>query len=204
MCPSGPLGYASIIRTAAGQRPLNTALGSTVSAPRGSEHVLPALERLREYMYRLYPEHRRSSTFPLEFWKIEDDALFMEALGYLPLHMGVTDEGIVPGLEQMPEGFQLAFPIFWIEDDYHVNGWTALTNAGEWLLPRAISAYQRIGMTSEARALAAALESCKRAPCDDDAAEAAYISVDNEFSDDTCKHHALLAFFRAHSQLFEQ
>jgi hypothetical protein len=27
MCPSGPLGYASIIPTAAGQRPLNTALG---------------------------------------------------------------------------------------------------------------------------------------------------------------------------------
>jgi hypothetical protein len=154
-------------------------------------------------MHRLYPEHLTASPLPVEFWKIEDDDLFMEALGYLPLHMGITDEGIVPGLEHMPEGFRLAFPIFWIEDDYHFNGWTALTNAGEWLLPSAIRAYQLLGMTSEARALEAALESCKIAPHGAEAAGLAYTSVENEYSDDIRKHNALLAFFRANSHLFE-
>jgi hypothetical protein len=174
-----------------------------VSAQGIPDLARPALERLRDYMHRLYPEFNNTSPLPAEFWRIEDDDLFMEALGYLPLHMGITDDGIVPGLEHMPEGFRLAFPIFWIEDDYHFNGWTALTNAGEWLLPSAICAYQRVGMFSEASALAAALESCKVAPHDHEAAESAYKSVDNEFSDDIRKHHALLVFFRANSHLFE-
>jgi len=119
------------------------------------------------------------------------------------LHMGVTDEGIVPGLEKMPEGFRLAFPIFWIEDDYQFNGWGALTNAGEWLLPRAVAAYDRIGMSSEARALEAALRSCVEDPDDTDAAEAAYKSVQSEYSDDERRSEALLRCFRASRHLFE-
>lgn len=152
-------------------------------------------------MRGLYPELGQEA-FPLEFWKIEDDDLFMEVLGYLPLHMGVTDAGVVPGLDEMPEGYRLALPIFWIEDDYFINGWTALTNAGEWLLPSAICAYERIGMKSEANALRAALVSCQISPNDDEAVEAAYKSVDNPYSDDELKHRALRSYFCSNRRLF--
>lgn len=167
------------------------------------DFLRPILERLREYMYRHYPERRQHDSLPLEFWRIEDDELFYEVLSYLPLHMGITDEGVVPDLERMPEGFRLAFPIFWLEDDYQFNGWTALTNAGEWLLPSAVSAYDRIGMSLEARALEAALESCRRDPNDTEAAEAAYKSVRSPHSNDDHRSAELLRFFRANSRLFQ-
>lgn len=163
-----------------------------------------ALERvllsLQSYMQRMYPD--RAEAFPREFWKIEDDDLYLEALGYLPLHMGVTDAGEVPGLDAMPEGYRLAFPIFWLEDDYQVNGWTALINAGEWLLPSACAAYRRIGLVSEASALEAALASCRANPEDTDAAEAAYLSVENATRDDDRRAEALGAFFLANRHLF--
>src|SRR5690349_7349683 len=110
-----------------------------MSSPSVGEVLNAVLEALRVYMGRMYPDRR--AELPAEFWKIADDDLFLEALGYLPLHMGVTDTGDVPRLDEMPEGYRLAFPIFWLEDDLQVNGWTALTNAGEWLLPRACAAY---------------------------------------------------------------
>ena len=159
------------------------------------ENMKPALERLREYMKRMYP----GRDFPVEFWKISDDDLFFEALGYLPLQMTEESER----LDALAEGYRLAYPIFWIEDDYWVNGWTALTNAGVDLLPWAISAYQRIGMDSEAQALQAALESIRRAPQDEHAAEAAYKAIPNRFDDDEIKNAKLLEFFRQNSHMFE-
>ena len=167
------------------------------------DDIRPALEELRDYMHGFYPERMESDPFPLEFWRIEDDELFYEVLGYLPLKMPMSEDGSVD-LESLPEGYRLAYPIFSIEDDYFINGWTALTNAGERLLPSAIAAYDRIGMVSEARALQAALESCRRAPNDDDAAEAAYKSVPNAYADDERKFEALVSFFRTHANLFEQ
>jgi hypothetical protein len=169
----------------------------------GTEATRAVLSALREYMHCLYPELRETAPLPLAFWKIDDDELFFEALGFLPLHMGVTDSGEVPGLDQMPEGFRIAFPIFWLEDDYLFNGYTALTNAGAWLLPRAIAAYDRIGMAPEARALEAALRACERDPDDTDAAEAAYRSSASMYADDERRHTALLAFFRANTHLFD-
>lgn len=169
----------------------------------GNEPKLALLLALRAYMLRLHPEIRDEATLPLEFWKIPDDELFFEALGYLPSHIGVTESGDVPGLDEIPEGFRLAFPIFRLEDDYAFNGWTALTNAGTWMLPAAIAAFDRIGLTSEARALEAALRACERDPDDADAAEAAYKSVANPYADDEGRHAALLAFFRSNSHLFE-
>jgi hypothetical protein len=166
------------------------------------ETIRSILEALREYMYSHYPERRRINPIPLEFWTIDDDDLFSEILGYLPLHMGVTDSGEVPNLDNMPEGFQLAFPVYWLEDDYLFNGWTALTNAGTWLLPRAILAYRRIGLPSEANALEAALRSCERNPHDTDAAEAAYKAVGSPFSDDDIRTEALYEFFRINRHLF--
>ena len=108
-------------------------------------------------------------------------------------------------LSKMPRGYRLAFPIFSIEDDYFVNGWTALSNAGERLLPSAISAYQEIGMPSEAAALDAALAVIRKGENDqyDEATEAAYKSVTNEFADEEVKERALLRFFRSDASLFD-
>jgi hypothetical protein len=147
-------------------------------------------------MQGFYPK----MSLPMEFWKIDDDEIFFEALGYLHLHIaGALEKGV----EELPEGYRLAYPIFWLEDDYCINGWTALTNAGEWLLPSAIDAYRRIGMESEAKALEAALESCRKDPHDEYLAEAAYKSVPNAYADDEVKNEALLSFFRKNAHLFE-
>lgn len=158
--------------------------------------LLPALERLSRYMQNFYPDRE----FPVEFWKIEEDDVFLEALGYLPLMMG---EEARAHWERLPEGFRLAFPIFWLEDDYEVNGWTALSNAGEELLPHAIAAYRRIGMNSEAGALSAALSAYRKSALDDEELESAYKSVPNEYADDERKFDTLLSFFRTNSSLFE-
>lgn len=160
------------------------------------ESIHPVLERLRQYMIDFYP----GQDIPIEFWKIEDDDLFFEALGYLPLHMTIVFGEAIP---ELPKGYQLAYPIFMIEDDYHFNGWTALTNAGEYLLPAAIEAYSEIGMHSEAEALAAALQAIRDNLDDDDAAEKAYKSVDNPFIEDDLKNKTLLAFFRDRPGIFE-
>jgi hypothetical protein len=162
--------------------------------------ILPSLERLREYMYGFYPERRQSDPFPLEFWRIDDEDLFYEFLSYLPLMM---EEAHDEGVDHLPEGFRLAYPIFLLEDDYQFNGWTALTNAGERLLPRAIAAYERIGLPTEAAALRAALGAVRVAPRDAEAAEAAYKSVENSFADEDVRNETLLKFFRENRKLFE-
>jgi hypothetical protein len=160
----------------------------------------PALERLRAYMHRHYPEREQADPFPLAFWQIEDDGIFFEALSYLPLMMEEADG---EGINHLPEGFRLAYPVFWLEDDYQVNGWTALTNAGPELLLLAIAAYERIGLPSEAAALRAALASVTANPQDDEAAGDAYKSVANIYADEDTRWEALLKFFRANARLFE-
>jgi len=167
-----------------------------MSKPSSPDIIKPVLEQLRQYMADFYP----GKEFPLEFWKIEDDDLFFEALGYLPLYMTIVFGEDIPDL---PEGYRLAYPIFMIEDDYYVNGWTALTNAGEYLLPAAIEAYTQIGMLSEAEALAAALQAIRDDLDDEDAAEKAYKSIDNPFIDDELRDEALLDFFRSRPNIFE-
>lgn len=159
------------------------------------------LIQIRDYLTGLYPNR----DFGTRFWEIEEDDLFYEALGYLPLHMPKEVYENLDLLCRMPRGYRLAFPIFSIEDDYFINGWTALSNAGEWLLPSAISAYREIGMPSEAAALDAALEVIQKGENDDydEAAEAAYKSVPNEFADDDLKNHALLRYFRGDPDLFD-
>ncbi len=150
-------------------------------------------------MGRFYPDLAQKGAFPIEFWKIEDDDLFWEAIGYLPLFMY---EVWSTRLDDLSEGFKLAYPIFSIEDDYFVNGWTALTYAGTWLLPHAVSAFRRVGMATEADALQAALEVIDLDPEDVEAAEAAYKSVPNVYADDERKMSALMTFFRQNSHLF--
>ena len=159
----------------------------------------PSLRALRDYMYRFYPDRIHSDPIPIDFWSIADDDLFLEILSYMPLHLSAEAQA---RLSELPVAFQLAFPIFWLEDDYQVNGWTALTNAGENLLQLAISAYNRVGMHSEAQALGMALESMRQSPDDDDAAERGYKSVSNPYLDEDTKLDELLRFFRNNSQLW--
>ncbi|MES3025873.1 MAG: hypothetical protein V4857_30200 [Pseudomonadota bacterium] len=161
--------------------------------------IASALLKLQEYMHGFYPERARADPIPLDFWRIDDDGLFFEVLSYMPLHFHALAEA---HFADLPLGFQLAFPIFSLEDDYDVNGWTALTNAGEAGLPAVIGAYTNIGMHTEAAALSAALRACVQDPLDDEAAEFAYKSVSNDYADDEVRHLALLAYFRANPQVW--
>ena len=165
------------------------------------DSVRPSLEALREYMYSFYPERRDVDPFPLAFWTL-DDELFEEFLLYLPLQMAIVSDAD-PDLDDMPEGFRLAYYTYHLEDDYDFNGWTALTNAGTDRLPGVIRAYERMGMHDEARAVAAALAAIEEDPEDTDAAEDAYKSVDSEFADEDARRTALFDFFRANTALFE-
>jgi hypothetical protein len=158
-----------------------------------------SLRQLRSYVYRFYPELEKSNGIPLDFWSLEDDELFLEILSYMPLHISEEAQG---QFEDWPTAFRLAFPIFWIEDDYEVNGWTALINAGEDMLDAAITAYRRIGMTEEADALAAALESIRHDPQNEDAAEQAFKSVRNPYTDEEKKFRTLVKFFRDNETLW--
>ena len=159
------------------------------------DFLLPALGALRDYMLGFYPDQ----TIPLAFWLIEDDELLFETLGYFPL---ITGETVAAHWDEVPEGFRLAYPVFALEDDYQINGWDALSNADEELLTRAMQAYDRIGMPTEAQALRAVL-AARRDGSDDAALEAVYKSVPNPFIDEDRKNHALLAFFCSHRHLFD-
>jgi hypothetical protein len=157
------------------------------------------LRELQAYVHGFYPGRAKTGPIPVEFWTIEDDELFLEVLSYMPLKFV---EVASTRLQELPTAFQIAYPIFELEDDYQVNGWGALTNAGTERLPQVISAYERIGMKTEAEALRAALRACEAAPDDDEAAETAYRSVDNPYRDDDEKYAALLRFFRANAHLW--
>jgi hypothetical protein len=156
------------------------------------------LVKLREYMRNFYPDHFANDGTPLAFWEIEDADLFVETLGYLPLFMG----DIADDLAALPLGYRLAYPVFWLEDDYQFNGWTALGNAGDELLAQATAAYRHMGMETEARALDAARAAVLADPDDEDAHEAAYKSVVNPLRDDDARVEALQAWFCAHRGVF--
>ena len=160
-----------------------------------------SLRALQDYMHRFYPDRAGNDPIPIDFWSVDDDELFLEILSYMPLHISEEAQG---RFAEWPVAFQLAYPIFWLEDDYEVNGWTALTNAGEGLLQRAMDAYERIGMHSEAQALAKALVSVRKAPADEEAAKRAYKSVPNPYADDEAKFEELLRFFRSNPQLWQE
>lgn len=160
----------------------------------------PSLRALQDYMHGFYPDRVHRDPIPIDFWSVADDELFLEILSYMPLHISEEAQG---RFTELPAAFQLAFPIFWIENDYQVNGWTALTNAGENLLQLAVDAYDRIGMHSEAQALAKALASVRQAPADEAAAERAYKSVPNPYADDEAKFNELLRFFRSNPRLWQ-
>jgi hypothetical protein len=161
--------------------------------------AISVCEHLRDYLHKLHPEIAKAAPLPLAFWTIESEDLFFEALAFLPLF-----SEHIADLEQLPEGFRLAVPIYWLEDDYQFNGWDALANAGDDALSRAIAAYARIGMESEASALAAARQVVRLNSGDSEAHASAYRAVSNPYADYATRNEALLKFFRANRHLFEE
>ncbi|MFZ6873357.1 DMP19 family protein [Undibacterium sp. Di27W] len=160
-----------------------------------------SLINLERYVRKIYSREPGVHDFRLDFWAIEDDDLFFGFLTNLSANFYELADA---HFNAIPIGFKLAYAIFRLEDDYDVNGWTALTNAGEDELPVVIAAYQYLGFDSEAAALSAALQSCRLAPDDDDAAERAYKSVDDIYRDDDIRRTALLKYFKAHANLWEK
>jgi hypothetical protein len=158
----------------------------------------PILVKLRAYMHGFYPDQIAWDDSPLAFWELEDDDLYFEALGYLPLFMGEVDDA----LDGLPTGFRLAYPVFFLEDDYAFNGWTALGNAGDELLARAGAAYRYMAMPLEAQALEAARLAVIADPDDEDAHERAYKSIGDPVGDDDARQAALFEYFRANRHLF--
>ena len=161
--------------------------------------MLPILVKLREYMHGFYPNQVVLDDSPLLFWELDDDDLYFETLGYLPLFM---DE-VADSLDELPMGFCLAHPVFWLEDDYAFNGWTALGNAGEDTLAQAADAYRFMGMPLEAQALDAARAAVIAHPDDEEAHASAYQSIrDVDDAEDDERQEALYQYFCAHRHLF--
>ncbi len=138
-----------------------------------------ALEQLRDYCVPYFSSDFPDLEIPKEFWTIENDELFYQVLGFMPLH--VPRELLHKA--NVPIGFKLAWPIFWLEDDYHFNGWTAISNAGEEILRSAIHAYRSIGMESEAGALEAALRAYTNDPENEQGWAEAYSAVPNPYEE---------------------
>lgn len=156
------------------------------------------LVKLREYMHGFYPDQIAWDDSPLAFWELEDDDLYFEALGYLPLFMG----DVVDSLDVLPLGFRLAYPVFWLEDDYAFNGWTALGNAGDELLAQAAAAYRYMAMPQEAQGLEAARLAVIADPDNEQAHERTYKSIGDPVGDDDLRQEELFKYFCAHRHLF--
>jgi len=157
-----------------------------------------ALEQLRDYCVPYFSSDFPDLEIPKEFWTIENDELFYQVLGFMPLH--VPRELLHKA--NVPIGFKLAWPIFWLEDDYHFNGWTAISNAGEEILRSAIHAYRSIGMESEAGALEAALRAYTNDPENEQGWAEAYSAVPNPYEEADNKNQALRTYFSRNRHLF--
>ena len=156
------------------------------------------LETLRDYCTKYFSESLVGKTLPVEFWEIEDDDLYVEVAGFMPLF--VAPEAIEA--EGVPRGFALAWPIFSLEDDLLVNGYTALQNAGAAGLKRAADCYRTAGLPEEADALLRARVLLLEGSSDDAALEEAYLNGNNPYLDDDRRYEAIACFFCANRELF--
>ncbi len=166
--------------------------------PRTPQTLDQALEELRDYCVPYFSADFPGVEIPKEFWTIKNETLFYGVLGFMPLHV---PRELLHGPD-VPIGFKLAWPIFWLEDDYHFNGWTAISNAGEEILRSAIDAYRSIGMESEAAALEAALRAYAQDPENEEAWARAYAAVPNPYEEADNKNEALRTYFSRNRHLF--
>ncbi|SMC25451.1 hypothetical protein SAMN02745857_02174 [Andreprevotia lacus DSM 23236] len=110
--------------------------------------VIAALHDLNAMLRQFWPDR----TIPLEFWLIEDDVIFFDALQYLPCCLG-SRMYETADIAMLPEGFRVALAIFDLEDGFSGEGWHAINNAGEDGLRNAIAAYRTVGLPVRAAAL---------------------------------------------------
>jgi len=157
-----------------------------------------ALQQLQDYCTPYFRSDFPGVAIPKEFWKITNDELFYQVLGFMPLF--VPQELL--DRPDVPPGFRLAWPIFSLEDDYHFNGWTAISNAGETILRNAVESFRSIGMQEEATALEAALRVYLTDPENEEGWAAAYRSVPNPYEEGDNKNEALRAYFSRNRHLF--
>lgn len=159
--------------------------------------VRPALLELQSMLRQFWPDH----DIPLEFWRIEDDAVFYDALQYLPCCMltrgGSSGEGhSADDIGQLPPGFRLAVPIFELEDGFDNEGWGAIANLGEEGLRRVIAAYRAAGLAGRADALERVLAVYLNGVEDDEAFKRAAKGQLPDLRDDDASSDAVLALLR--------
>ncbi len=181
------------------QVPAPSVVSHPSAAPARVAPIELVLARLRDYLQGCHPEQARP--LPLAFWQLEEDALFDDALGLLPLFMHDLGED---ERSTLPEAFRLAFPLFWIEAVCRYDSWHALSRAGERMLPQAIAAYARLGMADEARGFEAALRALRAGPPDEQAVEAAYRAVPRRHADEQARQQAVSRFFRTNPGLWAE
>ena len=154
------------------------------------------LNKLFDYCRNYFSGEVDPRSILREFWEIENDDLFFDVLGFMPL--------FVPQIHfddlSVPEGFRIAWPIFILEDDYHINGWTAFRN---WrpILPEIAEAYERAGLADEGLALRAAAAAHDEGLEDAEIGDA-YLAVPSPYHDDDVRLDALRRFFCANRSLF--
>lgn len=137
--------------------------------------LLPSLRSLNEMLRQFWPDHAAQNRIPLAFWLIEDDdALLFDAMQYLPcnlhVHGGRSGQGHThEEIEDLPEGFRLLAAIFDLEDAFAGEGWLGLANLGEDGVKRAVSAYERLGLSGRAQSLGRVYAAFRGDPENEDA-----------------------------------
>jgi len=168
------------------------------------ETVLPALRELQMMLHQFWADDLPVEGIPIAFWTIRDDALLFDALQYLPCCLngrgGPGAEGQSPvNLAALPKGFQLAASIFHLEDEFAVNGWTAIPNLGEEQLSLVIEAYRTVGLPRRAGALRRVLDAYLASPKDEsgDSYAAAARGELTDLIDDEDASAVILAYMRS-------
>lgn len=158
-----------------------------------------ALVSLRDYCNDYFRERLSGESLPVEFWQIDDDDLYIEVLGFMPLFVMpevIAEEGI-------PGGFLTAYPVFMLEDGYITEGYTAFANAGPEVIAWAIDCYRTIGLPEEAEALEAARAAMLAEPNNEDAWIEAYESTPNPYHDDDLRYETIAKWFCENRAIFE-
>jgi hypothetical protein len=167
--------------------------------------ILPALRELQMMLQQFWADDMPDEGIPIAFWTIRDDALFFDALQYLPCCIfrkgGPNGDGHSSAdLALLPKGFQLATSIFQLEDEFAVNGWTAIPNLGQDQLSQVIEAYAAVGLPRRAEALRRVLKACLASPVDEEAEDCYSAAAQGELPDlvdDEAGCAVVLAFLRS-------
>lgn len=165
------------------------------------ETVHASLVQLRDMLQRFWADELQGRRLPLAFWKIEDDAIFYDALQYLPgcmlVHGGRGGSGHDHrDLRQLPPGFWTAVAVFELEDGFATDGWTAVSNLGPERLQDVLEAYRAIGLHARAAALSRVIEALRLDPDDEDSQAQAAAGELPDLIDDDAASAKVMAHLR--------